>query len=136
MLLSVGNIGYQVGAVGIIAFTIAFLVVVRWWTDFLGRIIAGVLSGICGVLIMSTIRMLYPNIDPSFFMWRAIVFWLFGLGVWIALGSFIWAQFFAPRLRNERMTTRREFKDEQESDVGSRRSSSDGDPDDRAGSLH
>jgi hypothetical protein len=111
VLLEAGNIGYQIGAAGIVAFSVSFLVVVRWWTDHLGRVIAGVLSAVSGVLIMTTLRMVSPKLvqNSAFLEVRLVLFWAFGLGIWIALGSFLWAQFLAPRIRlTERMTTRKE----------------------------
>lgn len=101
MLLDVGNVGYQVGAVGIVAFTLAYLATVRWWSDHLGRVIAGVTSAMSAVLAMTTLRMIYPSIinDQTYLIVRLVIFWSFGLGVWLALTSFVWAQFFAPRIR-------------------------------------
>lgn len=137
MLLSIGNIGYQVGAVGIIAFSVAFLIGVRWWTDHLGRVIAGVLSSMSAVLVMTTVRMLSPELatDHTYLTVRLIVFVVFGSGIWIALASFVWAQFFAKRIRHSsdsRMTTRREHKDE-EADLADSRSDRDVHLHDRAG---
>lgn len=137
MLLSLGNFGYQIGAVGIIAFSVAFLVIVRWWTDHLGRVIAGVLMSMSSVLIMTTVRMISPELmtDHTYLATRAVVFWVFGLGIWIGLGSFVWAQFVAPRIRqSDRMTTRKEYKHE-EADLADRGPDRDDGSDDRAGSV-
>lgn len=137
MLHDIGNFGYQVGALGIVAFTVAFLVIVRWWTDHLGRVIAGVLASISAVLIMTTVRMVKPELaaDHTYLTARGVVFWVFGLGIWIGLGSFVWAQFLAPRIRqSERMTTRREHKHEEADLAGSRPDRDDG-SDDRSGSV-
>lgn len=98
-LLDLGSLGYQIGAVGIVAFTLAYLVIVRWWTDILGRVVAGVLFAMSGVLVISTIRQIHPDVTEAFLVWRLVVFWFFGVGVWTALGTFVWAQFFAPRIK-------------------------------------
>lgn len=127
MVETLGNVGYQIGAVGIAAFTLAFLVIVRWWTDLLGRLIAGVLFTLTLVLIMSTLRMLHVELPGGLLTWRLGVFWLFGAVVWSALGTFIWAQFWAPRIRESaRMTTRREYRSEEQADLADRRHGRDG----------
>lgn len=115
MLLNVGNVGYQVGAGGILAFTLAYLITVRWWSDHLGRVIAGVFSSMSMVLMVTTMRMVSPEIvtNHTYAGFRILVFWTFGLGVWFALVSFVWAQFFADRIRqSERGIKRKRKKDE------------------------
>lgn len=101
-LLELGSIGYQIGAVGILVFTLAFLASVRWWSDSLGRVMAAVLTTTSGMLVVTAIRQIWPDIDGAIFVWRAIVFWLFGIAVWASIGTFLWAQFFAPRLKRIR----------------------------------
>lgn len=131
MLLNLGSWGYQIGAVGIVAFTLAFLFNVRWWTDWLGRVLALVLVTMSGVLFISTLRQLNLDLPGGILVWRLVAFWGFGLGVWSALGTFIWAQFLAPRLgRKSRMTTRREFRNE-EGHLADPWPARDGDRDDR-----
>jgi MFS family permease len=98
-LVDFGSLGYQVGGAGIVAFTLAYLVIVRWWTDTLGRVVAGVMSATSGVLIITTLRQIYPGHDGSILVYRAVVFWLFGAAVWSALSIFVWVQFLAPRIR-------------------------------------
>jgi hypothetical protein len=137
VLLELANIGYQVGAVGIIVFTFSFLVVIRWWTDHLGRVIAGVLAAMSAVLMITTARMLDPTLTDhtTYQMVRIGVFWVFGLGIWIALSSFVWAQFFAPRIRkSERMATRKEHNREEVDSPGTR-DNRHGDPDRVSGGL-
>jgi MFS family permease len=90
---------------GIVAFTIVYLAAVRWWTDILGRVIAGVFSATSAVLVVSTIRLINPDINGIYISVRALVYWLFGIAVWAGIGAFLWAQFMAPRGR----TTRKEF---------------------------
>lgn len=95
--------GYQVGAAGIVFFTISFLLVVRWWTDWLGRVLAGTLLATSMVLSLTTLRQFHPEWGHSYYVCRLIVFWVFGLAVWSSLVTFVWAQFFAPRLKGTRL---------------------------------
>jgi hypothetical protein len=114
MLLDWGSWGYQIGAVGIVAFTLVFLVNVRWWTDWLGRVIALTLSSLSSVLIVTTLRQLHIDLPGGILWWRFFSFWLFGLGVWAGLGTFVWSQFLAPRIKlRPRLTTRREHRNAQ-----------------------
>lgn len=139
MVENIGNIGYQVGAIGIVLFSASFLIITRWWTDLLGRLVAGVLFTISAVLSMTVARMMNVEFPGGLFLWRAIVFWAFAFAVWTALCTFVWAQFLAPRIRKTsgRMTTRREFhRDEQEAGLADSRHRSDGDLHDRAGRSH
>lgn len=139
MLIEIGNWGYQVGAVGIVAFTIAFLVITRWWTDSLGRLVAGVLLMISLVLSMTVLRMFDIPLPGGLPIWRVIVFWGFGVSVWVGLITFLWAQFLAPRIRRSggRMTTRREHnRDEQEAGMADYRHGSDGGSHDHSGLPH
>jgi MFS family permease len=102
-ILDLGSLGYQIGAAGIVAFTVAFLVSVRWWTDWLGRVIAGVLFSTSGVLAIVVLRQIDPDQEGWFLVARAIVFWVFGIAVWASLATFVWAQFFAPRIKGTRL---------------------------------
>jgi hypothetical protein len=113
-----GNLGYTVGAVGIILVTVLYFLLVRWWNDHLGRVIAAVLGSISLVLITTILRMMHVGI-PHFMVWRATMFWLFGLAVWAGLLTLIWAQFFAPRVKQGRLPTppRRGNESEQEADL-------------------
>lgn len=129
-----GNIGYQFGVVGILTFTISFLTIVRWWTDHLGRVIAGIMISLSTVLIMTILRMLHVELPGGLLVWRVVVFWIFGAGVWIGFGSLVWAQFFAPRIRRSHLTTRREHSDE-EVDLAGGGNDRDGDPDRVSGGL-
>jgi hypothetical protein len=108
VLESIGSWGYQVGAVGIILLTVFYLVAVPWKTDILGRLIAGVLGSLSSVLIIIAARQLGWDPPGGLLVWRAIVFCVFGAAVWTALGTFIWAQFWAPRVQRNRVTTRKE----------------------------
>jgi hypothetical protein len=133
VLREVTLLGYQVGAIGIITFTVAFLVFVRWWTDMLGRIMAAVLFIMAMVLVMTTLRQFRIDLPGGLDWWRAVTFVLFGVVVWTALGTFVWSQFLAPRIRTKRrMTTRKEYRSE-EVDLANSRPGRDGDPDHGSG---
>ena len=135
-LLKAGSWGYQIGALGIVAFTLAFLIVVRWWTDLLGRVLAFVFTITSVVLLISAYRALTLTNSHGFLTVRVIVYWVFGLGIWTGLTSFFWFQFFAPRIRRNR-TTRKEHQEHVEEHEGGMASSGpdrDGDSHDRAGS--
>lgn len=129
-LLEMGSRGYQIGALGIVAFAISFFVVVRWWTDLLGRVLAFIFGVISVVLVLSAYRSLTQTEAGGFLVVRAIVYWVYGIGIWTGLALFYWFQFFAPRIRNR--TTRRE-RDEQESNVAAPRPRGDGGAYDRTG---
>lgn len=110
MLLELGSLGYQIGALGVVIFTLVYLVAVRWWTDWLGLVLASVLFTTSGVLIVTTIRQIWPGTDHTIYVIRAVAFWAFGIAVWGSIATFIWSQWFAPRVR----TTRRERQMERE----------------------
>jgi hypothetical protein len=126
--------GYQIGAVGIIVFTLAFLVLVRWWTDALGLILAALFFILSMVLMVTTFRLVGINPPGGIDWWRVFVFDAFGVVVWMAVGTFIWSQLFAPRVRRPRMTTRREHNEE--ADLADSRLGRDGDPDNGSGLAH
>lgn len=102
MLRDIGNYGYQAGAVGVVAFTICYLVAVRWWTDWLGRVLASVLFTTSGVLIITAIRQIRPEWQGPLFVWRAIFFCGFGITIWGSLATFVWSQYFAPRIKHRK----------------------------------
>jgi phosphotransferase system glucose/maltose/N-acetylglucosamine-specific IIC component len=131
-LLEFGSTGYQIGALGIVAFAVSFFAVVRWWTDLLGRVLAFVFGITSLVLLVSAYRSLTQIDSHGFLTVRAIVYWVFGIGIWTGLISFYWFQFFAPRIRH-RTTRREDERHEQEADVAAGRSARDGGSDDRAG---
>ncbi|MET0416557.1 MAG: hypothetical protein ABW022_11110 [Actinoplanes sp.] len=106
-LLDIGSLGFQIGALGILLFTFLFLVAVRWWTDWLGRVFGGVLFATSAVLAMTAYRQINPEHGEIVFIVRAIIFWLFGIAVWSSLVTFVWAQFFAPRSRGSRLVRKR-----------------------------
>lgn len=108
MLEQLGTWGYWMGASGIILINLVFAVAVPWWNDILGRLIMGVLTALSLVLGIIILRQLGVELPGSLVLWRAIVFWVFGLAVWTALGTFIWAQYMAGRVQKNRLTTRRE----------------------------
>lgn len=131
-LLEIGSWGYQIGALGIVAFTACFLIAVRWWTDLLGKILAFVFGITSLVLLLSAYRSITQTTADGFLIVRVLLYWTFAIGTWTGLFSFFWFQFFAPRIR-QGMTTRREARDEK-ADLARTRPGSDGDRYDRAGS--
>jgi hypothetical protein len=96
-LEQLGSLGYQIGSFGIVAVAVVYFTIVRWWTDALGRVLAGILGTTSMVLVMVALRQLDVDLPGNFFAWRAAVFWLFGIAVWTGLVTLIWAQFLAPR---------------------------------------
>lgn len=131
-----GTIGWQVGAAGIVAVTLTYLIIVRWWTDHLGRIIAALLIALSLVLTLTVVRILRVDLPGKDLVWRVVVFWLFGAAVWSAFFTMVWAQFFAPRLRNraskDRLTTP-QGRGHEESDMADSRPDRDGGSHDRSG---
>src|ERR1044071_985508 len=126
-LEQLGTIGYEVSAFGVLFVTIAFLSIVRWWTDILGRVLAAVLSTVSLILILTLLRLVHIQI-PGLIWWRIILFWSFGLAVWAGLFTMIWAQFLAPRLRyqfHDRLTTPRR-RGHEEADLADSRPDRDG----------
>jgi hypothetical protein len=120
--------------VGIIVLTFVFLAGVRWWSDILGRLIAGVLVSLSSVLAIIIVRQLGVELPGGILIWRAAVFCIFGLAVWTALGTFVWAQYGASRIQRKRMTTRKERKSDEEADLAGSRHDRDGSPDSVPGS--
>lgn len=117
-LLEVGSWGYQIGALGIVTFTVSFLMVVRWWTDLLGRVLAFVFTITSIVLLLSAYRSLTHADSENFMIVRLVVYWTYGVGVWGGIVSFLWFQFFAPRVKH--LTTRRDRQNEESTMAGSR----------------
>jgi hypothetical protein len=87
-LLELGSRGYQIGALGIVAFTFSFFAAVRWWTDVLGRVLAFVFGITSVVLLLSAYRSLTQINSDGFLAVRAIVYWVYGIGIWTGLISF------------------------------------------------
>jgi hypothetical protein len=127
-----GNWGYQIGAVGIVAVTVTYFIIVRWWTDILGRVLAGVLGTTSLVLTMSTLRMLHVSL-PDFFLWRAAVFWLFAIAVWAGLSTMVWSQFYAPKVRHRERLTTPQRREHEETDLAHPWHDRDGDSDSLSG---
>jgi hypothetical protein len=109
-LIEAGNWGYRIGGLGIVAFTIVFLVAVRWRTDVLGRLLAAVFIVISAIFLTGGYRTLYPGDSGGFLLWRMVLYVSFALTIWAGFVSFIWSQFFAPRIKNR--TTRRRNDEE------------------------
>lgn len=100
-LKEVGDTGVTVASLGIVAFAILFLVCVRWWSDVLGRSIAAVAIVPAVILGLSIYRMAGGGLAGGVQLWRAILYPVLGGVIWVAVGLFIWYQFFAPR-RNDK----------------------------------
>jgi hypothetical protein len=110
-----GSLGYQIGSFGIVAVAVVYFTIVRWWTDVLGRVLAGVLGTTSLVLVMVAFRQLNVDLPGNFFAWRAAVFWLFGIAVWTGLVTLIWAQFLAPRYQQLTTPQRRGHEEQVDS---------------------
>jgi len=81
-LESLGSLGYQIGAAGIFLVAVIYFVIVRWWTDVLGRVLAAILGTTTSVLVMVALRQLGVDLPGGFLAWRAAVFVLFAIAVW------------------------------------------------------
>ena len=101
MVELVGDIGFVVSGIALVTFGFMFLMTVRWWTDWLGRIIALVVFVIAFMMLLGLVRLLGLPL-PGLFLWRAILFPLLAVGSVGANVVFIWAQFIAPRVRKRR----------------------------------
>ncbi|MET0418709.1 MAG: hypothetical protein ABW022_22060 [Actinoplanes sp.] len=103
MLNTIGDVGFVVSAAMFILFGFLFLTSVRWWTDALGRAIAAVLVPI--ILVMALASVVLMGIPlPGLQWWRAFLYGTLGTALTVSNGMFIWAQFFAPRIRRKRTT--------------------------------
>lgn len=98
-LEEVGNAGLIFAGLGVVAFAILFLTCVRWWTDTLGRSIAAVAAVPAIILGLGVYRVMGGDLPGGTQVWRATLYPLLGVVSWIAGGVFIWAQFFAPRVK-------------------------------------
>ena len=96
MLKTIGDYGFIASALMLGMFSILFLASVRWWTDPLGRIIAGVLTVV--LLIMSLAVVVLVGIPlPGINWWRVFLYGTLATLMAVGNVTFIWAQFFAPR---------------------------------------
>lgn len=98
----VGDLGIIVAGLGIVAFSLLFLTCVRWWTDWLGRSIAAVTAVPAVILGLSVWRLLGGDLIGGVQVWRATLFPLMGVVIWVATGVFLWAQFIAPRIKRKK----------------------------------
>lgn len=128
-LLEVGDWGYQIGGVGFLIFTTAFLVGVRWRSDLLGRLMAASFAIVSAIFLTGGYRLMHPGDSHGFLLWRMLLYVSFATVMWGSLGTFIWSQFFAPRIKNR--TTRKRKRDE-ESSLARSRVDPDGNPYDRS----
>lgn len=99
-----GTIAFQVASLAFVLFVVGFFTTVKWWTDALGRSIAGVVgstAAIMGVSLCYTIGIPIPGI-----LWvRALLYSAFALTMSAAMIVFFWSQFIAPRVRDRRRHT-------------------------------
>lgn len=98
----VGDIGIIVASFGVVAFSVLFLTCVRWWSDWLGRSIAAVTAVPAIILGLSVYRLIGGDLIGGVQVWRATLFPLMGVVIWVAGGFFIWAQFIAPRVKRKK----------------------------------
>lgn len=104
MLELAGDIGFVVAGLGAIALSLAFLLCVRWWTDPLGWILAGLSFSVGTILGLSMVRLLGLPL-PGLFWWRAFLFNALGIALWFGFGAFVWSQFMAPRKRARKVSS-------------------------------
>jgi hypothetical protein len=107
VLRMIGNAGFILAAFMLALFTFLFMFAVRWWTDALGRLIAGVLTVILTMMVFASMRL--AGIDIPAVEWlRAILYGALGFLMTCANVAFVWYQFIGPRLRQRkrnRLTT-------------------------------
>lgn len=102
MLRAIGDVGFVFASLGVVAFTVLFLVAVRWWTDHLGRAIASVMGLTSLIAILACFRLMDIPLVGGVDLWRAIIYPLLGLSLWVSVVMFTWAQFIAPRVKSRR----------------------------------
>jgi hypothetical protein len=107
MMKTIGDLAFVASALMLGSFSLLFLFSVKWWTDPLGRIIAGVLTVI--LLIMSLAVLILTGVPlPGKQWWRIFLYGSLALLMFAANIAFIWAQFFAPRRGNQLSTRKKE----------------------------
>jgi len=99
---TIGDAGFILASLGVIAFAVAFLTCVRWWTDALGWTIAGGVALMSIILILSLVRMSGGELVFGVHFWRALFYPSLGVFVWVSTGIFLWAQFIAPRVKRKK----------------------------------
>lgn len=100
---AVGDIGLVLAGVGIIMFTLLFGVSVRWWSDWMGRIIFsffGSMAVIMGFAVWRVIGLPLSYVQ----LWRAVLFGTMAVSIWGGVIAFVWAQFVQRRVRSGRKT--------------------------------
>jgi hypothetical protein len=101
MVREVGTIAFQVASFAFIVFTVGFFMTVRWWTDALGRSIAGVVGSSAAILVVSLCYTLGVPI-PEILWVRAVLYCVFALTMGTGVVVFFWSQFIAPAVRARR----------------------------------
>jgi hypothetical protein len=102
MVKAAGDIGFVLSGIALVLFPIMFLTSVRWWSDWLGRIIAAMFTVIGLLMALSMIRLLGVPL-AGLFWWRAFLFPSLAVASWAACIAFIWSQFIAPRVRGRKI---------------------------------
>lgn len=103
MMQTIGDVGLIAAGIGIIVFWILFGISVRWWTDWLGRIIFAFFSSI-GIIMALVIVRVGGIPLPYIQTWRAILFGSMAVTIWMGVFAFVWAQFVQRRVRSARTT--------------------------------
>jgi hypothetical protein len=99
MVELIGDISFVLAALALVVFAVLFLTAVRWWTDQLGRSIAGVVATIAFIVLLGILR-IAGLIASSDLDWiRAIMYPILAVTTWIGTGTFIRAQFLLRRHR-------------------------------------
>lgn len=101
VLKLVGDVGFILAAFMLALFTILFTASVRWWTDTLGRLIAGVLTVILTMMVFASMRLAGVGI-PAVEWLRAILYGALGFLMTCANMAFVWYQFLSPRMRRHK----------------------------------
>lgn len=99
----VGDIGLVLAGVGIIVFALLFGFSVKWWTDWLGRIIFAFFASIAVIMGLVIWRILdWPLAYAQ--LWRALLFGAMAISIWGGVIAFVVSQFTRRRVRSGRIT--------------------------------
>lgn len=104
-----GNVGFLVFSVSILVFTFIYLTMSRWYTSFLGTILAVFTSGVLVLCVYICLRVW--GIDLPGVEWlRLILFWILGLSMLGSVVGFLEVQF-GKRGEKLRQRLSRRYKD-------------------------
>lgn len=99
MVETVGDWGLAYAAISTLGVMLVYLICVRWWTDPLGRGIAAVFGSCALVIGIVAARLFNIPLPGGVLWWRAVGYWVLGTTMTGGMCTFIWAQFFAPRIK-------------------------------------